>query len=227
MVVFDLGWRDASRALAGVMLIGLLQTANADGPGGYGSPSDYGSSEPSPSPKATKEQQATETYRDGYRLIQHAEEFEAQGNGTGTDKAAKAAEKAYKAALKKFNEAVKLDPSMHEAYTYIGYANRKLGNYPDSLAAYEQALRINANDPQAIEYQGEAFLGLNRVDDAKTNYLRLYELDRPQAHKLLRAINKWTEANAAQPPPNVDVAALRAWATERENSHDPNEKMVW
>lgn len=198
---------------AALILSTALQSAHADGPGSY-------SSSPSPAPQLTKEQRAIESYNEGYKLIQRADEASKAADEKG-------AQKAYKSALKKFNSAVKLDPSMHEAYTYIGYSNRKLGNYEDSLAGYAKALQLNADYPQAIEYQGEAYLGLNRIDDAKTNYLRLYALDRPQAHKLLRAINQWTDANAAQPPASIDVTALRAWVTEREASHDPNEKAVW
>lgn len=203
--------------LTALMLTAALQTATADGPGAYRS-SSSGSS-----PGVTKEQRAIEVYNEGYKYIQRADE----ASKATDEKAMKEAQKAYQAALKKFNAAVKLDPSMHEAFTYIGYANRKLGNYPASLTAYQQALKINAEYPPAIEYQGEAFLGVNRIDDAKTNYLRLYALDRPQAHKLLRAINQWTETNSTQPPANIDVTALRAWVTERESSHDPNEKPVW
>ncbi|MET0659091.1 MAG: tetratricopeptide repeat protein [Steroidobacteraceae bacterium] len=203
--------------LLGVTVTSLWQDAWADGPGAYRS------SESSSAPGLTKEQRAIEAYNEGYTLIQRADESAKAADESAT----KDAQKAYKAALKKFNAAVKLDPSMHEAHTYLGYANRKLGNYDESLKAYAEALRLNPSYPQAIEYQGEAFLGLNRIDDAKTNYLRLYALDRPQAHKLLRAINQWTETNAAQPPANVDVNALRAWVTEREGSHDANEKAVW
>jgi tetratricopeptide (TPR) repeat protein len=197
--------------LIGLALTFVFDIARADGPGAYRT------SAPTRAPELTKEQRAIEVYNDGYELVQRA------------DKAthSKDAQRSYKAAAKKFKAAVKLDPSMHEAYTYLGYAQRKLGNYEDSLAAYEQALRLNADYPQAIEYQGEAFLGLNRIDAAKMNYLRLYALDRPRAHKLLHAINQWTEANAAQPPGNVDVSALRAWVAEREGSHDPNETSAW
>ena len=61
-----------------------------------------------------------------------------------------------------------------------GYANRKLGRYDESLSAYDQALKINPDTPHAIEYQGEAFLALNRVDEARFNFLRLYALDQQQ-----------------------------------------------
>ena len=79
---------------------------------------------------------------------------------------------------------------MHEAYTYLGYANRKLGRYDEALHAYEQALKINPDTPYAIEYQGEAFLGLNRIDEARFNFLRLYALDQHQAAKLLQAMQR-------------------------------------
>ena len=197
--------------IAGVMLMSLPQIAAADGAGAY---------QPSPNraPGLTKEQRAIEAYNDGYAQIQRAD--------AATE--LKQAEKAYQAALKKFSAAVKLDPSMHEAYTYMGYANRKLGQHEQALTSYNEALRISPEYPQAIEYQGEAFLGLNRIDDAKNNYLRLYALHQGQAHKLLRAINTWAEAKRAQPPAQIDVTALQAWVSERERSHDPNDlKTGW
>lgn len=104
---------------------------------------------------------------------------------------------------------------MHEAYTYLGYANRKLGRYDESLKAYEQALNINADTPYAIEYQGETFLALNRIDEARFNFLRLYALDQQQAAKLLQAMHAWVETNKAKPPAGIDVPALAAWVADR------------
>ncbi len=123
---------------------------------------------------------------------------------------------------------MQLDPTLHEAFTYIGYANRKLGKYPESLAAYERALKLNPNFPPAIEYQGEAFLGLNDIAAARNNYLRLYALDEGQARKLLRAIKAWADKHAATPPDGVNVTALQTWVAEREMAHDPGElKAGW
>src|SRR5688572_14235654 len=45
-------------------------------------------------------------------------------------------QKAYERALSKFEAALRIDPSMYEAHTYIGYANRKLGRYEPALEAY-------------------------------------------------------------------------------------------
>ena len=77
------------------------------------------------------------------------------------------------------------------------------------------ALRINPDYPHAIEYQGEAFLGLNRLHQAKFNYLRLYAIAPALADKLLRAMRHWIEQNSAKPPDGVDAEAFAAWVATR------------
>jgi tetratricopeptide (TPR) repeat protein len=104
---------------------------------------------------------------------------------------------------------------MHEAYTYLGYANRKLGRYDESLKAYDQALKIEPNTPYAIEYQGEAFLALNRIDEAQFSFLRLYAIAPDHAANLLRAMHTWVEANKEKPPAGIDVPALAAWVADK------------
>jgi len=201
------------RRLAALALLVFAHTVAADGPGSY-SPAAARSF-----PEKTQQERAIDAYNEGYEHIQRADDLATRG-ANGDDKAAKESQKTYKAALKKFSAAVKLDPTLHEAFTYIGYANRKLGKHEESLAAYKRALELYPDYPPAIEYQGEAFLGLNDIDAARTNYLRLYALDQGQAHKLLRAMKDWAVRNAASPPDGVDVAALRAWVAERESAHD-------
>ena len=94
----------------------------------------------------------------------------------------------YERAKTAFTEAVRAEPSMYEAHTYLGYVLRKLGRFDESLEAYERALKHKPDYVFAIEYQGEAFLGLGDVERARFNYLRLYALDRQLAAKLLNAI---------------------------------------
>ena len=197
--------------LAVIALLGAVTAAYADGPGGY-RPKERGD-------VPVSEQGAVDAYTAGYASILRAEHAEnlaaAASNDAERKEASSNAQKAYAASLPNFESAVRLDSSMHEAYTYLGYANRKLGRYDEALRAYDQALKINPNTPYAIEYQGEAFLGLNRIDEARFNFLRLYALDEYQAAKLLHAMSAWIEANRAKPPAGIDVPALAAWVAER------------
>lgn len=186
-----------------VSLVGLAAfvaagAVRADGPGAY-RPKESSAS-------AFPEQGAIDAYNEGFAAIELAERPE-----TTQD----AAREAYQAALAKFELAAQRDSSMHEAFTYIGYANRKLGNYPTALDAYQKALRINPDYPHAIEYQGEAFLGLNRLDEARFNYLRLYAIAPTQADKLLDAMQRWVAQNSAKPPAGVDAQTFAAWVATR------------
>lgn len=209
--------------LAVIALLGAVTAAYADGPGGY-RPKD-------PGPVPVSEQGAIDAYTAGYASILRAEHAENLAAASTTDAERTAAladaKKAYQASLPNFAAAVRLDHSMHEAYTYLGYANRKLGRYGEALHAYEQALKINPDTTFAIEYQGEAFLGLNRVDEARFNFLRLYALDQNQAAKLLQAISAWVEANKANPPAGTDVPALAAWVAEKGASLQVEAKSNW
>ena len=206
--------RRSGQWLVVIALLGAVTVTHADGPGGY-RPKD-------PGPVPVSEQGAIDAYTAGYASIlraEHAENLAAAASNEAERKTALGdAQKAYQASLPDFASAVRLDESMHEAYTYMGYANRKLGRYDEALSAYERALKINPDTTFAIEYQGEAFLGLNRIDEARFNFLRLYALDQNQAAKLLRAMRAWMQANEAQPPAGIDMPALAAWMAEKSET---------
>ena len=155
----------------------------------------------------------------GYAAIQRADHAqalaEAESDPQEKKQSQSAARKAFEESLQHFQEAVRLDASMHEAFTYLGYANRKLGRHSEALEAYGRALSINPDYPHAIEYQGQAFLGLDRIDDARFNYLRLYALNKGQAGKLLQAMQAWAAAHNGAPPKDVDVDAFAEWVARR------------
>ncbi|MBB6094159.1 tetratricopeptide (TPR) repeat protein [Povalibacter uvarum] len=201
----------AFRSAAAILLIAAA-AAHADGPGAYrwiDKPPQSGAPELS----------AIDAYNAGYADIQRADALDAaiaQTTDRGEQrKIEREAQSAYKAALKRFNEATRQDPLMHEAHTYIGYANRKLGRYDASLKAYAEALRINPDYPHAIEYQGQAYLGLNRIDDAKFNYLRLYAIAPNQAAKLLAAMQRWAMENESDARHQQTATDLKAWIATR------------
>lgn len=194
-------------------LIAAAAPVYADGPGAYRPPP---SSAP---PAAISELGAIDAYNQGYAAIQRADHSQALAEASSDAKektdAERAARDAYEESLRHFDEAVRLDPSMHEAYTYLGYANRKLGNYAKALSAYQQALKIFPDYPHAIEYQGQAFLGLNRLDEARFNYLRLYALNKGQAAKLLQAMRGWVAAHQNAAIEGVNVSGFSEWVAQR------------
>src|SRR5690606_26827775 len=106
---------------------------------------------------------------------------------------------AYEAALELKLDIADVVVRFDHAHTYIGYARRKHGQHDRALAAYEAALELKPDYARAIEYQGEAFLGLDRFEQARFNYQRLYALDHEQANKLLNAMRRWAETRAREP----------------------------
>lgn len=194
-------------------LTAIAAPLQADGPGAYRPPA-----RPTLPPKLSEES-AIDAYNQGYAKILRADHAQSLADASSSaeekSEAERAARNYYQEALPHFKEAIRLDGSMHEAYTYLGYANRKLGNHAEALEAYEQALRIFPDYPHAIEYQGQAFLGLNRLDEARFNYLRLYALNKGQAAKLLQAMRAWVESHKDTDVEGVDANAFAEWVARR------------
>jgi tetratricopeptide (TPR) repeat protein len=96
--------------------------------------------------------------------------------------------------------------------TTISAFVRKLGNYARALESYEQALKLAPAFSEAIEYRAEAYLGLNRLDEAKQAYMQLFVSDRTTSHVLMKAMKAWVAKRRADPA-GVDAAALNAFDT--------------
>lgn len=180
---------------------------------------------PMPSMSAPREQspedQAKSAYNDGVRDVRKADRFQASATQLSDagkkEKALREAHDHYASSLTMFMQATKLDPNMHEAWNYVGYTNRKLGNYDVALAAYERALALHPGYPEALEYRGEAFLALNRISDAQQAYLDLFATNRGLADKLLTAMKGWIDSQrtAASGSDATAVDALDKWVQER------------
>jgi tetratricopeptide (TPR) repeat protein len=164
---------------------------------------------------------AKSAYNSGVKSIKKAQEYDADAAKASTpEKIAKAhekAQKAYRESLASFIDAVGAQPKMYQAWNYLGFANRHLGNYEDALSSYAKALEINPNYPEAIEYRGEAYLGLNQVEEAKGAYMALFRDSRPLADELMVAMHRWADARRqdAQGLSTADVEAFAKWMDER------------
>ena len=161
-------------------------------------------------PKKSPDAAAADAMNGGLKRLAKADELETKNP--------KQARKDYEGALKDFQTAVKLAPGNYRAHNNLGYSYRKLGNYARALESYEQALKLAPTFSEAIEYRAEAYLGLNRLDEAKQAYMQLFVSDRMTSHVLMKAMKAWV-AKRRTDPAGVDAATLNAfdaWVQERD-----------
>jgi tetratricopeptide (TPR) repeat protein len=168
----------------------------------------------------TPEERAVESYNSGIAHRDKGLKSEQKAAAAPDADRAKDQQKAldeYQKALKDFSRASELNPQLFQAYNGMGFAYRKAGDFAKALEMYDKALQMAPGFPDAIEYRAEAFLALNRMEDAKQAYLALFASDRHQADILMTAMTDWIARRRADAA-GVDPAALTAfesWVKER------------
>ena len=88
----------------------------------------------------------------------------------------------WRGVLDHMNQALEALPWQDNAHNLMGFAYRKLGDYPAALDAYGKALTLNPYNRGALEYLGEAYLELDWLDDARATLDRLANACRLLAH---------------------------------------------
>lgn len=199
---------------SGIHVLAIVTLAFA--PSVFGS---KGMSLPAPDPA----NQAVSSYNDGLRYRDRAWNYEKELAAT-QDPARKTQleeqiRKTYAAAVRCQRAAVHNDRTLFQAYGELGYALRKSGDYAAALEAYDTALSLRSDYAQAIEYRAEAYLGLDRVSDARDAYLRLFNGGDPKDAALLaEAMTKWVAQHRADPG-SVSAQAideLDTWLSQRK-----------
>jgi len=99
-------------------------------------------------------------YKSGSNSIKRAKKLEKKGK---TEKATKL----YKKAIKSLLKANKEKPADPNTFNYLGFANRKIGNFEDAEIYYLLGLEIDPNHVGINEYLGELYVNTNRIDKAK------------------------------------------------------------
>ncbi len=89
-----------------------------------------------------------------------------------------------------YRDALRLDPALPEGWNGLGFALRNQKKYTESITAYQEALKRRPNYAQALEYLGEAYVELGRLDEARAVHARLQPLDAQEARELAKAIEK-------------------------------------
>ena len=207
-------------ALAAI-IIGVAAPLFASGSGPSSMPSGSGSMG-SPAPSMTPAQQAAMKYNHGLKQQMKGDEAEKQALASADEKkrskGMNAAQKAWQNAREDYEGAVKLDGQHYQAYGALGYVLRKQGDFDGSLASYAHALQIKPGFTPAIEYRGEAYLGLNKIEEAKADYITLFATDRPNADTLAKAMTSWV-AEKKKNPAGVEPAVvddLSKWLEARQ-----------
>jgi len=202
-------------AAVGVAHVGIL----ASGSSAPAPPSGGGSSMATMTP----EERAVEAYKSGddHRVKgKKLEEEATTKKGADVEKTLARAKSEYQKSLKDFTSAAKLNPKLAPAYNGMGYAYRKTGDYAKALEMYDQAIELAKPQifPEAMEYRAEAYLALNRIDDARQAYLDLFGADRKQADILMAAMKSWVAARHTEPAgvsPDA-LATFEQWIGERD-----------
>jgi tetratricopeptide (TPR) repeat protein len=110
-----------------------------------------------------------------------------------------------------FRKATAADPEMKESWNMLGFTSRKLGEYQESLKAYEKALALSPNYPEAIEYRAELFLLTGRLNDTKEAYATLLKLEPSYAGVLKTSMQDFLKSKQAFPS-SVKPAESEAFA---------------
>jgi len=79
----------------------------------------------------------------------------------------------YSLAIKRLKQIVKSDKQNADAWNLLGYASRKSGDLQAAGNAYDKALSIDSNHLGSLEYQGELFITMGKLDEATNNLNRL------------------------------------------------------
>jgi tetratricopeptide (TPR) repeat protein len=168
------------------------------------------------------EERAIEAFKsgDGHRIKGRKLEQEAAGKaGADAEKGASKARGEFEKSLKDFQRAAQLNPQLFQAFNGMGYGYRKTGDYAKALEMYDQAIKMAPGFyAEAVEYRAEAYLSLNRVEDARKAYLDLFAAERTQADALMVAMKNWIAARRATPA-GVDAAVIdgfEKWVVERD-----------
>jgi tetratricopeptide (TPR) repeat protein len=167
------------------------------------------------SPTMSPEERAVEAYKNGDEHRIKGRKIEAEAatkQGAEKDKAAGKARS-------EFKSAAQFNPQLFQAYNGMGFSYRKTGDYAKALEMYDKAITMAPGFySEAIEYRAEAYLSLNRIDDARQAYMDLFAADRKQADMLMVAMKNWVtarHADAAGVDPTV-ISAFEKWIGERD-----------
>jgi len=185
-----------------VALLALTPVAFAVPDAGGGGGPRAGGAPAAPPPIKVDVTQARKTFTLGYEEFQMVTGLESSGVGLTGEAGMRnkdAVKSVYTRARDKFRMAVAQDPNMKEGWNMLGFTSRKLGDYEESLNAYDKALALAPEYPEAIEYRAELFLLTGRLAEVKDAYAWLLKANPSYAGVLKTSAQDWVKAKKATP----------------------------
>jgi hypothetical protein len=192
------------------------------GPGGRGQGGPPQDALPSTPTVEKPDAAAKKAYNAGVKSLNKVREYEeVAAKATNPDKKANALDKvsdAYGKALDQFTEALSNKGDMVEAWNNVGYIHLRLGAYRESIDDYNHTLALNSDLLEAVEHRGEAYVAVDRLEDAKAAYMNLFNHQRPLADQLMTSMQKWLEGHraAANGMRAADIDSFDKWLQERD-----------
>ena len=165
---------------------------------------------------------ARKAFAGGVKSLKRAQEFEeVAAKATNPDKKAAAMDKvgdAYNKALDQFTEALSNKGDMVEAWNDAGYVHLRLGAYNEAIDDYNHTLALKAGMLDAVEHRAEAYMAVDRLDQAKAAYMDLFNHARPLADQLMVSMQKWLAAHRASAAGIVpaDIDSFGKWLEDRD-----------
>jgi len=165
---------------------------------------------------------AKKAFNAAMKSLNKAKELEAAAAAApNADKKAKLMEKVsdnYNRALDQFTEALSNKGDMLDAWDGVGYVHLRLGAYAEAVDDYNHALALKPDLMEAIEHRAEAYLAIDRLEDAKIAYMDLFNHAPKLADQLMVLMQKWQSDHRADARGMraADIDAFGKWLLERD-----------
>lgn len=168
-------------------------------------------------------QQARMRLSSGNRAVAQADKLDAKAAAEKDPEKQKAlrekAKKSFESAIADYQQALKLDPTLVEAYVGLAELMIKAGKIEQSIQTLEAALKVDPQSLKALAAKGRAQLAAFKVDDAKATYDRLAAESGKAGRSFLGEMRTWLDDKRAKLGPEMKQAIddLDAWIRERES----------
>jgi tetratricopeptide (TPR) repeat protein len=168
-------------------------------------------------------QQAQMAYAAGMRELKAAAKLEGKLptlEGKKKESAEKKIGKAYERAANSFQNAIRTNPKMIEAYSGLSRAFRASGKFAESLQVSASGLKLNPNDDACFEGWAESIMGFFNDTATTEIYTRLQETNPARAETLMGVMKGWLVEHQADPgdlAPEA-ITRLEEWIAEQESA---------